>query len=127
MDWVSPSAFEHLVVELLQLEAGPGIRWWHVGGSGDGGSDGLATDSTGVIAALQCKWMHNGDPVELGEALLKQMAGNAKGSKAIVAVLFGPSPVRTVPGVEVLTRADVARLLVTHRTRCGSAVSLGIG
>lgn len=127
MDWVSPSAFEHLVVELLQLRDGSGIRWWHVGGSGDGGSDGLATDSTGVVAALQCKWMYNDDPVALGEALLKQMAGTAKGVRAVVAVLFGPTPSKTVPGVEILTRADIARLLVEHHARCGSAVSLGIG
>ena len=41
-EWVSPSIFGHLVVHLLQLEAQNREHWYHVGGSGDGGVDGLA-------------------------------------------------------------------------------------
>lgn len=55
-------AFEHLVVGLLQLSQ-PDLIWEHVGGSGDGGIDGIASTPDGMIAALlQCKWeLRGGD------------------------------------------------------------------
>lgn len=57
---IGPSAFEHLIVALLQLER-PEEVWRHVGGSGDGGVDGLGANRTGnVVGLLQCKWRHDG-------------------------------------------------------------------
>ena len=46
LDWLSPDAFEHLVCELLQFEQLQ-LRWWHIGGSGDGGADALAVKRKG--------------------------------------------------------------------------------
>lgn len=54
IDWCSPSAFEHLSVHLLQLEQ-PEMVWRHVGGSGDGGVDGLGSREGRTEKVLQCK------------------------------------------------------------------------
>jgi len=61
------------VCQLLQLE-NPSERWWHVGGSGDGGADGLALGpSETITAAVQCKWKLNEDPYQIGEELLRSL------------------------------------------------------
>jgi hypothetical protein len=71
--WTSPSSFEHLVCGLLQ-SGEPNLRWWHVGGSGDGGADGLAVDNKGqIVAALQCKWKLNSNPYRIREELSSQL------------------------------------------------------
>jgi hypothetical protein len=58
--FVSPSALEHLAVAILQCDR-PHETWWHVGGSGDGGSDGLGYSNDWTsIGMLQCKWLFNG-------------------------------------------------------------------
>ncbi len=58
--FVSPNALEHLAVSLLQLEY-PKEMWWHIGGSGDGGSDGLGYTASWVhTGQLQCKWLFHG-------------------------------------------------------------------
>jgi hypothetical protein len=54
LNWVSPLAFEHLVCDLLQLEY-PEMQWWHIGGSGDGGVDGIEMKDGNVVAGVQCK------------------------------------------------------------------------
>ncbi len=55
---IGPSTFEHLCVALLQLEH-PDEIWAHVGGSGDGGVDGVGADQFGnVTSLLQCKWRY---------------------------------------------------------------------
>jgi hypothetical protein len=60
---VTPNLFEALVVALLQLEE-PELAWLGVGGSGDGGVDGIATDAKGdVVRLLQCKWHYSGEIV----------------------------------------------------------------
>lgn len=63
-DHLSPTAFEYLCVELLQLEY-PDEMWMQVGGSGDGGVDGLGSDALGkTIATLQCKLRFAGSPTD---------------------------------------------------------------
>lgn len=60
---LTPSAFEHLVVSLFQLER-PQEVWIQVGGSGDGGVDGIGASQDGqVTGLLQCEWQYwGGDP-----------------------------------------------------------------
>lgn len=74
LEWLSPASFEHLVVSVLQLDQ-PHLKWIHTGGSGDGGTDGIALDTVEnrISAVVQCKWVYNGDPVTLGETLHKQI------------------------------------------------------
>ncbi|WP_425485132.1 restriction endonuclease [Dokdonella fugitiva] len=55
VDLLSPASFEHLVVDVLRLER-PDLMWLHVGGTGDGGADGIGFRADGTPAAiLQCK------------------------------------------------------------------------
>jgi hypothetical protein len=74
LDWLSSDAFEHLVCELLQFEQ-LHLRWWHIGGSGDGGADALAVNEFGqVAAALQCKWKYTGDLHDLAIELRNRVS-----------------------------------------------------
>ena len=51
VDTLTPSAFEHLVVSLLQLE-NPNEIWHQTGGPGDGGIDGIGSNEDGEIVGL---------------------------------------------------------------------------
>lgn len=63
---LTPSIFESVVVSLLQLEQ-PELIWTHVGGSGDGGVDGVAQCEKGYVKAiLQCKWQCDNRPIFQG-------------------------------------------------------------
>lgn len=129
LDWVSPSTFEHLVVELLQLEH-PQMRWLHVGGSGDGGADGLGMDNQGnVVAAVTCKWKYSFDPFRLGMDLLQQISGVwGNNLRVYVAVLYNNGhPVGSgSPNVTAMNRTTIAQLLLKHRAGCAISRSLGI-
>jgi hypothetical protein len=46
LNLVSPSMLEHMVCALLQLEH-PKYNWFHTGGTGDCGTDGMAIDRAG--------------------------------------------------------------------------------
>ena len=127
--WTSPSSFEHLVCGLLQLEE-PDFRWWHVGGSGDGGTDGLAADNTGqIVAALQCKWKLNSDPYQMGKKLLNQLTTQwGVTPRVYVASLYHkayPEP-EGEGNVTFLTRPCIAELLLKHKRKCSLAKTLGI-
>ena len=55
VDTLNPSAFEHLVVSLLQLE-NPNEIWHQTGGPGDGGVDGIGSNENGeIIGLMQAK------------------------------------------------------------------------
>ena len=55
VDTLTPTAFEHLVVSLLQLER-PDEIWHQTGGPGDGGIDGLGSNEKGeVVGLMQAK------------------------------------------------------------------------
>lgn len=127
--WISPTALEHLVVDLLQLEH-PTQRWWHVGGSGDGGADGLGMDGRGrVVAALTCKWKYDADPVGLGRELFEKMQDVwGEDARVYVAVLYNESDhaERCQGPVTVWHRRKLAELLLKHRSGCATARSLGL-
>jgi hypothetical protein len=127
LDWLSPDAFEHLVCELLQLEQ-PEVRWWHIGGSGDGGADALAIDDQGrIVAALQCEWKFTGDAVALASDL-KQAISSKWGRKVrvYVAVLYGELPTSKSPDVVFLDRRTLADLVLAYADRCGIAQTLRV-
>ena len=81
---VGPSTFEHLCVALLQLEH-PDETWAHVGGSGDGGVDGIGADANGnVVGLLQCKWRYDGEPLSFATP----WSNDSKAQRRIVASLI---------------------------------------
>lgn len=123
LDWLSPSIFELLVVELLQLEQ-PDVHWHHVGGSGDGGVDGIAVTGEGqLVGVLQCKWHGSLSPA----ALFKTLPTNVPVNHRIVAILHGhqDGPEYSHDG-RFLNRQRMAKLVWKHRRELPLAKSLGI-
>lgn len=113
LSWVSPSSFEHLVVDLLQLEQlgeGGKVDWHHVGGSGDGGVDGIGVGIDGrLVGVVQCKWHHDGSAADLAAQIRK---GVAQEVRVVIAVLHGrcESPSSTAT-FELWDRGRVAELV----------------
>ena len=119
------SAILHLVVDLLQLEAPDDIHWHHVGGSGDGGVDGISVDDQGRLrAVLQCKWHSNVQPDELAQSMRKQ---SGKGVRTIVAILHGKQgQPHSQPGLEFWNRKHIAILVEKHAAHLPIARTFGI-
>ncbi|MED5549605.1 MAG: restriction endonuclease [Pseudomonadota bacterium] len=116
---VSPSTFEHMVVGLLQL-AQPDLVWEHVGGSGDGGVDGLGSTTDGSVkAVLQCKWKHDGGQIAMENA-------PADGRKRYLAVLLAPDDLECDAGTQILDRNWVVDHLLEF-PQCPWSRSLRIG
>jgi hypothetical protein len=119
---LGPSAFEHLVVALLQLEQ-PSRRWFHVGGSGDGGADGLAADDNGnVVAVLQCKWSFDSLPKKFTDPLLGR-----EPIEQIVAGLIYPVAPDLHKDIRFLGAKEISALVAKHKDRLPIALSLRIG
>lgn len=118
MDTVTPDIFEHLVVALLQLEE-PELAWLNVGGSGDGGVDGIGVDEAGAVAGLlQCKWSY------WGEATFGSKPMNSA-ARTYLATLLGSGP---APGADVVLDGDwVVAAVIKHRAALPLARTLRIG
>jgi hypothetical protein len=128
IEWVSPSMFEHLVVELLQLECGNGDRWCHVGGSGDGGVDGLGFSRDGSITAvLQCKWHFNGEIQSLLGGL-ESIRKTWPSSQVIVAFLLGNDIDRDeLPSwIRILDVNNHAEIIWRFKGQLPLAITLGL-
>lgn len=123
-DLLSPSSFEHLCVDLMQLE-NPGEIWTHVGGSGDGGADGLGYGPDGRVAAvLQCKYQW---PSEVADP--RRLSADSRSSTRLVMASLvhdGRRPQNVPEGAVWLGSAEVADLLLKHRKRLPIALTLGI-
>ena len=103
---IGPSSFEHLVVALLQLER-PEEIWIHLGGSGDGGIDGLGTNHNGhVVGCLQCKWRYDG-----GELPFEGDIKVDPSIKRFVATLVHPINLSEARATILWNRSTIARLL----------------
>jgi len=123
IDWLSPNSFEHLIVDLLQLESEAGIYWHHVGGSGDGGVDGMAVDSNGKLkGVLQCKWSYGSNINNLFDQF------DETGDDSIVAILHGINQSTFTPcdGRRLLNRKEISRLVLKHKERLPIARTLGL-
>lgn len=123
LDGLTPSTLEHLVVSLLQLEHVT-EAWTQVGGSGDGGVDGVGASEDGQVAGLlQCKWQYWG-----GESFPEDQIWSV-GSKPLrkyLASLRYPDGV-TPPDAIFLDRATIAALVAKHHASLPQAISLRIG
>jgi len=117
---VGPNTFEHLCVALLQLEH-PDQIWTHVGGSGDGGIDGVGAAAGGsVVGLLQCKWAYWGENV-----FVEHQTGEGAKRQILMALLHGSN--LQIPGsIEFWPRDRIAALVVQHASRLPLAVSLRV-
>lgn len=123
IDTVTPSLFESLVVSLLQLEE-PHRAWVGVGGSGDGGVDGVAADDDGdVVAVLQCKWAWDGKDV-FGEETVW-----SAGRKQIARYLayFSKSGPALPADVAIIDLDTITDLVLKHRARLPFATTIRVG
>ena len=113
---IGPNEFEHLVVALLQLEQ-PHRTWRHVGGSGDGGVDGMGLGSNGDLCAiLQCKW--NGGSSKKPE--------HCQGEYYFASLLV-EQPHSDDNSVHIWNRRKIAELIKKHEQRLPWALSMRIG
>lgn len=122
-DIVTPSMFESLVVSLLQLDD-PKLMWLPVGGSGDGGVDGIAADETGaVVALLQCKWHYSGGPVFAGTA---RSTFAADRPASYLATSSGNKAAPDAADV-ILDRSWLIEKILQHRAKLPLALTLRVG
>lgn len=124
LTYLTPSTFEHLVVSLLQLEH-PNEVWTQVGGSGDGGIDGVGASQDGqVTGLLQCKWQYWGeDPFPTDPSW---RAGDNPFRRYLAALRY-PDEGLVHPHLELLNRPKIAQLVAKHHHRLPEALSLRIG
>lgn len=117
--YLTPSAFEHLAVELLQLEYPTG-HWLHVGGSGDGGVDGICVENDGSVrCTLQCKWSLPDQPIERPSLVRPDV-------RHYIASL-SRSPWKHAPKhSEMLYGLDIAAMLIQHAENVPAAKTLGV-
>ena len=119
---VTPNAFEHLVVSLLQLE-NPDEMWTHVGGSGDGGVDGIGANSSGdVVGLLQCKWSYKGEALHINP-LSNTSTRNAR---RYLAAVFHDDDVQAPDGFQFIDKHKVAGLLIKHCSYLPQAAALRV-
>ena len=116
--WLTPTSFEHLAVSILQLE-NPKERWLHVGGSGDGGADGLAIKNGKTVSVLQCKWKYNGS----FDALAEPLRQDDDIRVFIASLIHDQNPIPD----NILDRAWFVEKIRKHCDRLPEAMGLGIG
>ncbi len=108
-------------MDLLRLER-PNEYWYHCGGSGDGGADGIGYAADGMaVSILQCKLRNPGGAIDdprVRESLGRERMGLVIASLDVLdeapadATVWGPR--------------DVAALLLKHARRIPIALTLGV-
>lgn len=121
-DKMMPPHFEHLCVDLLNLERA-GESWWHTGGVADGGADGIAVGDNRV-AVLQCKLHLSYDPHDFANA---EKESDPNVAEYILASLFHSEPKMPLkPGATFWGAQTIAELVVKHSARLPMAKALGV-
>lgn len=114
---VSPNMFEHLVCSLLQLEY-PEQYWFHTGGTGDCGVDGMALDKNNhaICAFVQCKWKTKDDLTRIALGL-RRKAGKYCGDNITVfgATMDELKDIGVEKGIVILDISGVAGLMMKHK------------
>ena len=118
----NPSAFENLVVSLLQLEH-PDEMWHHTGGSGDGGIDGFGSNEVGaVVGLMQAKFRAYRAP-NLGNI----DDDNGAGIRRYAAVLIPETPREPTDGTRLLNLNWIASAVHRHWRRLPLAITMRVG
>ena len=121
VDTLTPTAFEHLVVSLLQLEH-PDEIWQQTGGPGDGGIDGLGSNEQGEVVGLMQAKLRAGSVPQLGNL---GHSNHRIERYAVVLVLDGPG--RPRDGTKLLDRAWVADAVRRHWCFLPQARAMRVG
>ena len=122
VDTLTPTAFEHLVVSLLQLEH-PDEIWHQTGGPGDGGIDGLGSNEKGeVVGLMQAK---------LRTSSVPQLGGLGHSDRQIVryaAILVLEGQDReTDDNTTLLDIEWIAKKFLRHRHDLPQALAMRVG
>lgn len=118
----NPSAFENLVVSLLQLEH-PDEMWHHTGGSGDGGIDGFGVNDAGeVVGLMQAKFIANRAP-NLGNP----GGNNGERIRRYAAVFLPKTPREPSDGTCLLNLEWIADAVRRHWRRLPLALTMRVG
>jgi hypothetical protein len=121
-NYLTPSIFEHLMVSLLQLEQRD-YRGMHVGGTGDGGADGLCYSAEDrLLAVLQCKFRFYGNL----NAEIERCKTKSQSVELYFATFHHVRKIVPMPGVQILTQHNIVDLVIKHRRALPVAVTLGI-
>lgn len=126
--WLTPTSFEQFACNALQA-IHPDVHWWHVGGSGDGGADGVALDRGRVVGALQCKFKAGSDKAARIGRDLREDVERVWGEEpeVYVATLFtDASDPQPAEGVHHLGANRLAEIVLEHRTQLPTARRIGV-
>jgi Restriction endonuclease len=126
---LTPAAFEHLIVAMLQAEH-PEWRCLHIGGTGDGGVDAIGVDDQGTVRILvQCKFRLDGDPFALVDERRSASWSESRGEslEVIVASLVHDDGIPHERGRTRFWNKDkIIELVMRHRERLPIATTLRI-
>ena len=121
VDSLTPTAFEHLVVSLLQLEH-PDEIWHQTGGPGDGGIDGLGSNEKGeVVGLMQAKLRIWSAPQ------IEEPCRSDRRIERYAAVLILDGPDRPKDGTKLLDLAWVADTVRRHWRFLPEARAMRVG
>ena len=121
VDTLTASAFEHLVVSLLQLER-PNEIWYQAGGPGDGGIDGFGSNEEGeVVGLMQAKLYAQSAPE------LRELGHTDRQIERYVAVLVLERPVQPTDGTKLLNLEWIANAVHRHWRTLPQARAMRVG
>ena len=121
VDTLNPSAFEHLVVSLLQLE-NPNEIWHQTGGPGDGGVDGIGSNEDGEIVGLMQAKLTAWSAPELSDR-----GHFGRPVRRYAAVLIPERPAPPTDGTILLDREWIADAVRRHWCVLPQARAMRIG
>lgn len=120
VDTLTAGAFEHLMVNLMQLE-NPKEFWTHTGGPGDGGVDGLGVGRDGrTVAVMQCKLYGS-------QAAAWSSSGNSEhGPRRITAILVDDKRSNVPADGTLCDLETIAALVKKHHKHLPEAKAMRI-
>ena len=121
VDTMTPTAFEHLVVSLLQLEH-PDEIWHQTGGPGDGGIDGLGSNEKGEVVGLMQAKLRIGSVPQI-----KEPCHSDRRIERYAAVLILDGQDRPTDGTKLLDLEWVAQKVRCHWRFLPEAHALRVG
>lgn len=121
VDTLTASAFEHLIVSLLQLDH-PDEIWHQTGGPGDGGIDGLGSNEAGEVVGLMQSKLFAWSVPELSD-----LGHHDRPIRRYAAVLVMRTPAQPPDGTELLDLEWTAEAVRRHWKVLPQAHAMRVG